>query len=69
MEAACADKSMLPVTSDAYNVFSTTFEMCCNHQIFLQTWILPVIHSTFCILVFLHVSGLMAAGHCAMSAA
>ena len=47
MEAACADKSMLPVTSDAHKILSAKFRMCSNLQVSFLTWICPVILSTF----------------------
>ena len=48
-EAACADKPMLPVTSDAHDILSTLFGMCSNHQVSLLTQIYPIIACTFCI--------------------
>ena len=48
MEAAHADKSMLPVTSDAHAILSIEFGMCSNHQISLLMQIHPIITCTSC---------------------
>ena len=68
MEAAHADKPMLPVTCDAHSILSAKFRMCPNCQVSFLTWICPVIPSTYCIMVLLHVSSLIAAEYCPMSA-
>ena len=49
VEAACADKTMLPVTSDAHAILSTKFGTCSNHQISLLTWTSPMMTYTSCI--------------------
>ena len=49
MEAACADKPMLPVTSDAHAILSTEFGICSNHHVSLLTQIHPIITCIFCI--------------------
>ena len=49
VEAACADKTMLPVTSDGQTFLSTKFGTCSKHQISLLTWICPITTYTSCI--------------------
>ena len=49
VEAACADKTMVPVASDAHAFLSIKFGMCSNHQISWLTWIHPIITYTSCI--------------------
>ena len=37
MEAACADKLMLPIVSDAHNILSAKSRMFSNHQVSFLT--------------------------------
>ena len=70
MEAACPDKAMLLVASDAHVLLTTKFGTCSNHQISWLNWIHPIITCTSCVKkVILHGTSLMAVDHCAVSAA
>ena len=46
MEAVCADKTMLPVTSDAHAFLIIMFGMCSNCQISWLMHIRPMIINT-----------------------